>query len=220
MTGSNRRPPRCKRGALPAELIAPAPAHRAVAVTFTWKNRAGVQPGVIFDGFACAIPHPWDERLRKRGYRNSPAERSPGRRTTLRRPGHPSETLVHGVFQSLARFELGLLGCRDVDRLAGARIAPLGSRAICNCKRPETNKADLGPPLQRTGNSVDHGINRLCGIGFRQPGGVCNMSDEILFIHFKPPFLDSGDRTFRKHNRTVLTRLRTGGWAVFAVVKQ
>src|SRR5215468_4216566 len=72
MRDLNPRPPRCKRDALPAELIAP------------------------------------------------------GRRVVLRRClrfNRPAS--IQRIAQSLTRFELGLLRCRDLDFLARARIPPL-----------------------------------------------------------------------------------------------
>src|SRR5690606_33628363 len=126
VTGSNRRPSRCKRDALPAELTALA--------------RGAVR---------CAL-------------KTKDADRECGRRQTV-----TSVASVERVLEALACLELGLLGGRNLDRLASARVAALARSPAGHRERAEANQPDLIASLQGARDRVEHRVDRSRGLSAR-----------------------------------------------------
>ena len=55
-------------------------------------------------------------------------------------------------------------------------------------KSAKPNQPNFVALFQGVGNRGKHAIDSLGGVGFGQPGGAGNYSDEIIFIHRKFPF--------------------------------
>src|SRR3546814_517386 len=96
-------------------------------------------------------------------------------------------SLVHSVLEALARLELRLLGCRDLNPLTRAGIAPFGRSTLANGEGAEAHEANLISRLQRVGDRVEHAIDRLRGIGLRQARLISDDCDQIIFVHVEPP---------------------------------
>ncbi len=103
VTGSNRRHPRCKRGALPAELT------------------ALIQTG----GLLTRRP----ELLVSQDADGIKPKKKTGRRLATGLFLAETPSLVDGVLEALACPELGLVGSGDLDGFAGPRVTPRGSPA-------------------------------------------------------------------------------------------
>src|SRR3546814_10670692 len=67
-------------------------------------------------------------------------------------------SLVHSVLEALARLELRLLGCRDLNPLTRAGIAPFGRSTLANGEGAEAHEANLISRLQRVGDRVENAI--------------------------------------------------------------
>src|SRR3546814_16096108 len=95
-------------------------------------------------------------------------------------------SLVNSVLEALARLELRLLGCRDLNPLTRAGIAPFGRSTLANGEGAEAHEANLIPRLQRVGDRVAHDIDVLRGIGLRQARLISNACDQNIFVPVKP----------------------------------
>src|SRR3546814_17811678 len=90
-----------------------------------------------------------------------------------------SDLLVHSVLEALARLELRLLGCRDLNPLTRAGIAPFGRSTLANGEGAEAHEANLISRLQRVDDRVEHAIDRLRGIGLRPARLLSDDCDQI-----------------------------------------
>src|SRR5882757_4880063 len=174
MTGSNRRPSRCKRDALPTELIAPALPdlfHQASAGKRIAENR----------------PKPL--------YRNH-AGNATGRRAKAQAAGAEpvgdQRASVDGVFERLSGLELRLLRSRNIDLLARARVAPFGRGALRDDKRAEADETNFGPLLQRLGDGIEDGIDRARRITFGQAGLGRDIGNKVVLVHREYPLFRIG----------------------------
>src|SRR5471030_129557 len=128
VTGSNRRPYRCKRYALPAELTARMPFIPRGCGTISavsrepWRTGRRHQPPATVRG-------PWTWSAGTSAPTEPPATRHAPPATTTRaaerRTWRPVASSVQGVLQLLAGTEARLLGRLYGDFLAGLGIAAL-----------------------------------------------------------------------------------------------
>ncbi len=97
------------------------------------------------------------------------------------------EKSVDGVLETLSGFEFRLLAGRDADRLACARIAAFGSRALADQERAETDEPNFVARLQGRGNPFENRIDCLGRVGLRQASTIRDVSNEVVLIHLAPP---------------------------------
>jgi hypothetical protein len=114
--------------------------------------------------------------------------------------------VVDRILQAFARFELGLLRCRYLNLLTGARIAAFRCAALANTKRPETYEADFAASPQGLGNRIEHAIDSTGAIRLGQTGLVRNDGHKIIFVHVEPPSEKS------EKNRSMETGKATLKW--------
>ncbi len=79
---------------------------------------------------------------------------------------------VHGCFQRLARFKLGLIARRDMDGFAGARVAAGCCFTIRYRKGAEAYEANLITEPQEAGNSVEYTVDSLGCVGLRKASRI------------------------------------------------
>jgi hypothetical protein len=164
MTGSNRRPRRCKRRALPAELIA----------------REDRTSNTRFR----SIP-----RLQRLTYLR-PRQRNAGCPIN----GQPAsdlpagrERLVNGDLQTLASLELRLVRRWNLNALPGPRVAPLRGCAPGDTEGTESDQTHFLTTGQGTGDRIEYAVNGFAGIGFGKTGAARNCRDKIILVQFRAP---------------------------------
>src|SRR3546814_678371 len=91
--------------------------------------------------------------------------------------------LVAGVLQGLAGLELRLIRRRDGHRFAGARVAAGRRLALADRERPETDETDFAALLQRRGDRVENGLDRLARVALGEAARVSDGGDQVLFVH-------------------------------------
>jgi len=94
--------------------------------------------------------------------------------------------LVYSILQSLARLELGLLGRRNFDGFASARITSFGRLALNDRKGTESNKTDFAIFLQTLGDDFQDGINGTCGIRFGDVDIIGYGRNQFILVHEGP----------------------------------
>ena len=122
--------------------------------------------------------------------------------------GYGKGSLVDSGLQSLAGFELGLPGSRNLDGFAGPRIAALGGAAVGHAESPETNQANLATPSQGIPYGVEDTVNGFGGVGLGKAGAAGNGRYKVIFIQLKVPLKLSQNegmsvrkRYAKSHNR-------------------
>src|SRR3546814_7392301 len=90
---------------------------------------------------------------------------------------------VAGVLQGLAGLELRLIRRRDGHRFAGARVAAGRRLALADRERPETDETDFAALLQRRGDHVENGLDRLARVALGEAARVSDGGDQVLFVH-------------------------------------
>src|SRR5258708_5316504 len=141
-------------------MVASAPRRRATALALwrSCRDRYGVAGVTGLEPAASGVT----------GRRPNPLSYPPGTRFSGPRP---------------AGLERRLLGGRDPDLLAGARIAAFAGRALRHAEGAETNQSNLATRLERRFDGVEHRIHRLGRVGPRQTGLLRHRSNEFVLIH-------------------------------------
>src|SRR5690606_36514873 len=91
--------------------------------------------------------------------------------------------LVDGVFQGLARTELGHASLLDLDGFAGARVAAGAGGALGNGKSAKTDQGDRTLLFQGGLDGADEGFEGAAGVGLGEVGLGGDMFDELGFVH-------------------------------------
>ena len=186
MTGSNRRPPRCKRGALPAELIARRA--RNSGGNLTPANRRG--------------------NLRSLG-RGARADKQTGRLGAAgRRCGTPRSGLpwsINGLLKPFACLELWLPRGGNLDLLAGPMVSAFAGGPIHDTERAKAHQPDIGSVLQRGRDAMEHTVDGSAGVGLGKTTVLSDSSDKIVLVHLQPPpFLNGNlEKSWDRLNLTV-----------------
>src|SRR5665213_120822 len=139
VTGSNRRPYRCKRYALPAELTALC--ERA------YRARARAAQSAL--NGENAIPFP----------------RALG---VLAGDELTEVRSVERVFELFAGAEARLLGRLDRDFLARLRVAAFAARARCDNENAKAGQTHFIARLERVGNQIEHTVYGFRSVGLLQ----------------------------------------------------
>src|SRR5262249_54818679 len=87
------------------------------------------------------------------------------------------------LLELASRRELGDAGRGDLDALAGARIHTLTRGTIGRGELAETREVDLAAALERVGDRVEEGVDRLLGVPVRQATPLRHRGDELLLGH-------------------------------------
>src|SRR3990167_4793116 len=91
--------------------------------------------------------------------------------------------LIEGVFEALACGEFRLRRRRDLDGLAGARIAAFARLAPRGGECAETDKANVVAFLERRRNGVEHGVHGSRRVRLAHIRQVGNTIDEFILVH-------------------------------------
>tara|TARA_Y100001934_G_scaffold272130_1_gene359854 strand:- start:6916 stop:7326 length:411 start_codon:yes stop_codon:yes gene_type:complete len=102
--------------------------------------------------------------------------------------------LINGVFQTLTRLKLWLLGRGNLDCFASPRVTPNGRRAVRHTKRAKTYEANIATRFKFISNAFKYRIDSFCRISLRKISIAGNFSYKIVFIHFGDPPSVSGKR--------------------------
>ncbi len=168
MTGSNRRPPRCKRGALPAELIA---------------RRARYSGGNLNP-----IQRRGNLRSLGRGAGRK-ANRPPwGGRSSSWHVSFGASRSIDGLLKPLACLELWLPRSGNMDPLAGPRVSALAGGPIHDAERAKAHQPDGGTAPQCGRDALEHAVDGSAGVGLGKTTAPSDSSDKIVFVHLQPPF--------------------------------
>src|SRR5690606_10475251 len=96
---------------------------------------------------------------------------------------------VQGVLQGLAGLEFRALGCRDLNLLAGTRVAPLGGCPLTYRESAKSHEANLVALLQRPRDGVERRFHCLAGFALGKPGTIRNLGNQFVLVHLE--FLSS-----------------------------
>ena len=97
---------------------------------------------------------------------------------------------VDRFLERRASLEFRLLGCGDLDRFAGARIASGGCRTMSHGESTKTDNTNFVSTLQGTFDASKYGVDSTPGVGLCQARRVSNRSNEIVFVHGYPQYVD------------------------------
>src|SRR5690606_24470279 len=93
---------------------------------------------------------------------------------------------VYGIPQSLASLEPRNVARGDLDRVAGARIAPAALAPVLHAERAESHDRYLLPLFQRVRDRLDHCVHGARCIRLGQVGGARHRLDQFRFVHSRP----------------------------------
>src|SRR5262245_37724413 len=99
----------------------------------------------------------------------------------------PAQLLADGRREFLARTEARHLARLDLDLLARLRVATDASLSLGDRKRAEADQSDPIALLQRLGDAVDQGVERLAGGGLADFRVFGDLVDKIRLVHATPP---------------------------------
>ena len=156
VTGSNRRPTRCKRAALPAELTARSFLYNRIF--YIAENRT---------------MYPKTEPAAQR----QPVHTQVRKNRCL---------VVNRVLEPFTCFELRLLGSRDLDRFTSPRITAGRGLPISNAESTETNQSNFSATFERPGDRIEHRVYSFRRISFGEVRTVGHGSHEIILVHDTP----------------------------------
>ena len=110
-------------------------------------------------------------------------------RTKARRPvlAIPMPRSVDRVFQALAGLEFRLLGSRNLNLLAGTRIAANRRLAVGNAESTEADQTNLGALFQGVRDRIKHRIDSTSRVRFGETGIIGNCSNKIVLVQGKAP---------------------------------
>jgi len=91
--------------------------------------------------------------------------------------------LIQRVLEALAGLELRLLRGRDLDFLAGARVAADTGFALGDMEVAEADDADFLLGLQRTCDGFEYGVNGLGSVRLGKAGVLGDFGNEIVLVH-------------------------------------
>src|SRR5271154_170152 len=94
---------------------------------------------------------------------------------------------IQARLQGGAGFEARVLRGRDLDLLAGGRIAAFAGGALAHREGAEADQSDFVAFLERFGDAVEHGLERRRGADLRQFRLLGDVFDELEFIHLASP---------------------------------
>src|SRR5690606_13445870 len=92
-------------------------------------------------------------------------------------------SLIHRVFQCLARAELGYTCLLDCAGLAGTGVATCTRCALGDRKRTEPNEGDTALLFESRGHRADEGFQRTSRVGLGKVSLRGNVFDELCFVH-------------------------------------
>src|SRR4051812_30352729 len=90
---------------------------------------------------------------------------------------------VDELFQLLARLEVRNLLRRDVDFVAGSRIATLARLPLAQPEAAESAQLDFLAAVQRVDDAFEDGVDNDFGVLLRQVGHPRNFLDEFRLGH-------------------------------------
>jgi hypothetical protein len=91
--------------------------------------------------------------------------------------------LADRFLEALAGAELGLTRWRQVDPLAGARVAARACPPGADEEAAEADDAHLFTTLERFRDQVEHGLNGPFRLLLAQAGRLAHLHHQILLIH-------------------------------------
>ena len=91
--------------------------------------------------------------------------------------------VVDRFLEDLAGLELGLLRSRDMNLLAGARVAPLGGAAMGDAERPEADEANFATAREGLGDRIENAIDGCRRVRLGQIGLAGNDCYEVILVH-------------------------------------
>ena len=97
--------------------------------------------------------------------------------------------LVDSVLQTFTGLEFWLVGCRDLNLFASARVPALGGFPLRHVECAESDQPDFLACLQRVGDRLKYAINGLCGISFGKTSSIGNCCHQIIFVNGRAPSL-------------------------------
>ncbi len=99
--------------------------------------------------------------------------------------------LVDRVFQGLAGFEGRNFTGGDFNGRTSLRVTARTSSTLANCESTETNQRNLVTLFQSFTYCIDEGIQRTASSGFGDISTVCNLVNQLRFIHSYIPLLSN-----------------------------
>lgn len=99
--------------------------------------------------------------------------------------------LVDRVFQGLAGFEGRNFTGGDFDGRTSLRVTARTSSTLAYSESTETNQSNLVTLFQSFTYCIDEGIQRTASSGFGDISTVCNLVNQLRFIHSYIPLLSN-----------------------------
>src|SRR6185436_2842938 len=95
--------------------------------------------------------------------------------------------VVHLRLQSLRWLERQYTAGRDLDLVAGLRVAPLARRLLPQLEVTEPDDLDVAPLLERPDHAVEHGLDDRGRLPLRQPVPRNRVDEVVLRQPSHPP---------------------------------
>jgi len=95
-------------------------------------------------------------------------------------------SLVASVLETLAGRELRHVTCRNINFLAGLRVAALGGFATRYGEVAKADQTDVAAILQLTGNGFKNGFDSRSSITLAEARFLGHSSHEFILVHFRP----------------------------------
>src|SRR2546425_9587698 len=152
--------------------------------------------------------------LRGRGPRVLPLDDPPPTHPTL---PHPPTGSADRRLEGAARAEARHLGRRNLDLLAGARVAPVAGRAARDDERAKSRNRDTATAAQRIDDAADEGVHGALRGGLRAPCILRHDRHQLGLGHRAPdPSLAcQGDGVDQVVTRRTASR-KNAGWNGFS----